>query len=349
MALEARAFSAPGRRTNLRPLPDSPGPAAGSLDRGPRRDRRRGGVPGRLTCRCPEILMSLTMRAASYRYAGTSKPVLDGHRSRGRARPAGRGRRTERSRQVARSASSPPGWPPAAIGGRLDWFGVARRSGDGDAQAARGGPALRNPLPEPGDAAVGHEPRRSGRRSRSVRATWVCRSTRSWSAWRRRWPRSGSGTSPSATRIGCRADRPSSSPSRRVVALRPSISRPRRADEPARSGRDPPRRGRARPAGRGRHRRFSSSSTRRSCVERVADEVVLLVGGRVESVGPAADGPRRSTAWRGRRRSAAERKDRQGAGCRRPGRSIAGIDLAALESEPIAAEPMTADSLAGSG
>ncbi len=84
-------------------------------------------------------------------------------------------------------------------------------------------------------------------------------------------------------------------------------------------------------------------------VERVADEVVLLVGGRVESVGPAATvlaDPRLGeagvdpppSARIARALAAAGQADR-----------LAGIDLAALESEPITAEPMTANGLAGSG
>ncbi len=84
-------------------------------------------------------------------------------------------------------------------------------------------------------------------------------------------------------------------------------------------------------------------------VERVADEVVLLVGGRVESVGPAAKvlaDPRLGeagvdpppSARIARALAAAGQADR-----------LASIDLAALEAEPIAAEPMRASSLAGGG
>ena len=84
-------------------------------------------------------------------------------------------------------------------------------------------------------------------------------------------------------------------------------------------------------------------------VERVADEVVLLVGGRVESVGAAAtiladprlgelgvDPPpsaRIATAL-----AAAGHADR-----------LAGIDLTALEAEPIATEPNVAHGAAGNG
>jgi energy-coupling factor transport system ATP-binding protein len=78
-------------------------------------------------------------------------------------------------------------------------------------------------------------------------------------------------------------------------------------------------------------------------VERVADEVVLLVGGRVESVGPAATvlaDPRLGELGVDPPPSARIATALAAAG--HAGR-LAGIDLAALESEPLAA-----DSLAGS-
>lgn len=84
-------------------------------------------------------------------------------------------------------------------------------------------------------------------------------------------------------------------------------------------------------------------------VERVADEVVLLIGGRVGSVGLAATvlaDPRLAelgvdpppSARIARAMAAAGQADR-----------LAGIDLAALEAEPITAEPIGANGLIGDG
>jgi energy-coupling factor transport system ATP-binding protein len=82
-------------------------------------------------------------------------------------------------------------------------------------------------------------------------------------------------------------------------------------------------------------------------VERVADEVVLLVGGRVEAVGPAATvlaDPRLGelgvdpppSARIARALAAAGQPDR-----------LAGLDLAALEAQAIVAEPMVVNGPAG--
>jgi energy-coupling factor transport system ATP-binding protein len=84
-------------------------------------------------------------------------------------------------------------------------------------------------------------------------------------------------------------------------------------------------------------------------VERVADEVVLLVGGRIESVGPAATvlaDPRLGELGVDPPPSARIARALTGAG---QADRLAGIDLAALEAEPIAAEPLIASGLAGSG
>ncbi len=84
-------------------------------------------------------------------------------------------------------------------------------------------------------------------------------------------------------------------------------------------------------------------------VERVADEVVLLVGGRVESVGPAAivlADPRLGQFGVDPPPSARIATALAAAG---QGDRLAGIDLAALEAKPITAEPVAVKGLAGGG
>ncbi len=284
--------------------------------------------------------MSLTMRGASYAYAGTSKPVLEGIDL-----------EVEPGRLVAivgpnESGKSTlclvaAGLAPAAIGGRLSGsvvLGGAETATLKPHEAAqRCGILFQNPATQlSGTSATVWEelafgpaqPGVAGRRSRGA---------------------GGSGDGDAADPRPRRA-RPASAVGRAGPARRPRVGRrppaddvrPRRTDEPARSGRHPPRRRRARPARRGRHGgapRGAQDGARRAGRRRGRAARRWARG--VRRAG--RDRPRGSAAWRARRRSAAEREDCHGAGRRRPRGSTRRHRPAALESEPVAA-----DSLAGS-
>ena len=319
MALEARAFSAPGRRTTLRPLPDSPGRSGSSA--GPlawARSPLVAASAGRL----PAAALSSRCRCDARRDAiatpGRSKPVLDGIDLDVEPGRVVGDRRAERVRQVD---ALPRRRRPGAGGDRRPAERLGRRSTATETATLKPHEAAQRCgilVPEPGHAAVGHERRRSGRRSRSARATSGCRSTRSSERVEaamatlqigdlaERDPHRLSGGQAQLVALASRrrppADRCSSSTSRRASSTRPapasSATRSRRLAE-RRHG-DPPRGAQdgARRAGRRRGR----AARRRAR--------------RVRRAG--RDRPRRPAARRARRRSAAEREDRHGAGRRRP-------------------------------
>ena len=284
--------------------------------------------------------MSLTMRGASYAYAGTSKPVLEGIDlvvEPGRVVAIVGPNESGKSTLCLVAA----GLAPAAIGGRLTGsvvLGGAETATLKPHEAAqRCGILFQNPATQlSGTSATVWEELAFGPRNLGLPVDEVVERVEAAMATLQirdladRDPHRLSGGQAQLVALAS------------VVALRPTMFV---LDEPT-SQLDP---AGTRLVGDALARLAEGGTAvllvehKTGLVERVADEVVLLVGGRVESVGPAAtvladsglgelgvDPPpsaRIATAL-----AAAGHADR-----------LAGIDLAALESEPLAA-----DSLAGS-
>ena len=326
LALEVRAFGRPGRRHLLWRIPDSRRPA--------RRPRRRcslalvAAIVVRVTGAFPEP--ALTDARADGRLVPLRR-LRDGRSSTtstcARRRRDRRARRAERGGQVDAL--------PGRLGARA---GVDRRrastgtltldgtpaAGPADPRARR---ARRRRLPEPEHAAIGD--RGDGLRGDRARADEprARGAPRPSSGRARRSPGSSSSTRRCATRSGCPAARPSSSAI--AVAARDAAAPrdPRRADGPARPGRDAARR-RGAPAARGdRHvapdRRAQDRPARRRCCSRI----VAIDGGRIVLDGPTGRGLRRPAPGGARRRAAgagaARRRSRRAGSSRRssPARS----------------------------
>ena len=209
-----------------------------------------------------------------YRYAGTAtarrSTAIDLDDRAGRGRRRRRRRTTPASR---RSASWPPAWRPATIGGRLEGpvtIDGARRRRRSSPTSSRSAAAIlfQNPV----DAAVGHRPRPSGRRSRSGRATSGCRSTRSSSASTRR-SAALAHRRPRRARPAAAVGRPGPARGARGGAgAAAGLPRPRRADQPARpAGHAARRRGAGAAVADDRAPGSCSSSTRPTCSRAIAD------------------------------------------------------------------------------
>ena len=290
--------------------------------------------------------MSLTMRAASYAYAGTRKPVLEGiDLEVGPGRLVAVVGPNESGKSTLCLVAA--GLAPAAIGGRLTGSvvldGAETATLKPHEAAQRCGILFQNPATQlSGTSATVWEELAFGPRNLGLSVDEVVERVE---------------TAMTTLRIGNLAER---DPHRlsggqaqlvalaSVVALRPSMFV---LDEPT-SQLDP---AGTRLVGDALARLATGGTAillvehKTGLVERVADEVVLLVGGRVESVGPAAtvladarlgeagvDPP--PSARIAEALAAAGQADR-----------LAGIDLAALESEPITAKPIGANGLAGTG
>ena len=290
--------------------------------------------------------MSLTMRGASYAYAGTSKPVLadiDLVVEPGRLVAVVGPNESGKSTLCLVAA----GLAPAAIGGRLSGSvvldGAETATLKPHEAAQRCGILFQNPATQlSGTSATVWEELAFGPRNLGlsvaevVERVDVAMATLQIRDLAERDPHRLSGGQAQLVALAS------------VVALRPSMLV---LDEPT-SQLDP---AGTRLVGDALARLAEAGTAillvehKTGLVERVADEVVLLVGGRVESVGAAAtvladprlgelgvDPPpsaRIATAL-----AAADQADR-----------LAGIDLAALEAEPIVPESNVAIGAAGNG
>ena len=282
--------------------------------------------------------MSLTMRGASYAYAGTSKPVLEGIDL-----------EVEPGRLVAivgpnESGKSTlclvaAGLAPAAIGGRLTGsvvLGGAETATLKPHEAAqRCGILFQNPATQlSGTSATVWEELAFGPRNLGLPVDEVVERVEAAMATLQirdladRDPHRLSGGQAQLVALAS------------VVALRPTMFV---LDEPT-SQLDP---AGTRLVGDALARLAEGGTAvllvehKTGLVERVADEVVLLVGGRVESVGPAATilaDPRLGELGVDPPPSARIATALAAAGY---GDRLAGIDLAALESEPVAADSLT--------
>ena len=279
--------------------------------------------------------MSLTMRGASYAYAGTSKPVLEGidlDVEPGRLVAIVGPNESGKSTLCLVAA----GLAPAAIGGRLTGSVVLGGSETATLKpheaAQRCGILFQNPATQlSGTSATVWEELAFGPRNLGLPVDEVVERVEAALATLQirgladRDPHRLSGGQAQLVALAS------------VVALRPTMFV---LDEPT-SQLDP---AGTRLVGDALARLAEGGTAvllvehKTGLVERVADEVVLLVGGRVESVGPAATvlgDPRLGelgvdpppSARIARALAAAGHADR-----------LAGIDLAALESEPIAAD-----------
>ena len=266
-----------------------------------------------MTAAAPDL--GVVFAGARYRYAGSQRFALDGVDL---VRPPRRGRRRHR-RERRRQEHALPGRRRSRAGHdrRVSSRDRSRSMASRPARRSRTSTRSRR-------GSCSRTPRRScrartatsGRRSRSGRETWASRWPTSSRASPRRWP---------ALRIEHLAER---DPQRlsggqaqlvalaAVVALRPALPDPRRADEPARPAGDAPRR--RRPGldrRRGPCRASCSSSTRPTCSTGCARASwSCRAGGRSAMA-------RRPVVLA---RSRAPRAGRRAAGASAPGRSARG-------------------------
>ena len=243
MALEARAFSAPFRRATIRPMPDDQAQRVGPLAA-----RNRHGRPDPGDAHRPPgpAVSELSLQGVRYRYAGAAAWALDGldlELEAGEVLGVTRRERCRQDHPVPGRGGPRPGRDRRPARGH----GPGRRRRSARAPAVPGRRALRNPVPERGHPAVGHgRDGLGGGRLRAAQPGPRCRSDHR-AGRLGDGPRRGRATWPSASRIDCRAARPSSSPWPACSPCgRPPD--PRRADEPARPGGHAPRRRRAGPA-----------------------------------------------------------------------------------------------------
>ena len=304
-------------------LPDSPGQRVvrwGSLASA----RSSSSAASLAGCLPPALSspMSLAARRRATPTPAAAKPVLEAIDLDGRRRPTWSGSWAptmpasdavpRRGRPGARRRSA------AGSTGSVD----ARRRRDGDAQAARGGAAVRDPVPEPGQrscrarAATVWEEIAFGPRNLGLPVGEVVERVEAAMATLRI-----AATSPSAIRSGCRAARRSWSPSASVLALRPTLLV---LDEPT-SQLDP---AGTRLVGDALARLAASRAPavllvehKTGLVARLARRVVVLDGGRV------------AARWARRRRRSADPRPRRAAGVDPPPAGMR-LDGAAVDGPP---------------